>query len=170
MSSSDGTTAIERGGARVLAAEPVTRIAEPVASQHVEAAPSVGLASPTSILIGSLAFGIMFLLAWQFLPPALGVPSFIIPTVTDLVREIRYRLEDSLDAILEREDKRGFREIREDMEICWARFSTRFLRMELAEELADAVMKGEDADRIKRVARLIIEHRAAEVRMSRSES
>jgi hypothetical protein len=87
-----------------------------------------------------------------------------------LVREIRYRLEDSLDAILEREDKRGFREIREDMEICWARFSTRFLRMELAEELADAVMKGEDADRIKRVARLIIEHRAAEVRTSRSES
>ena len=51
------------------------------------AAPSVGLASPTAILIGSLAFGILFLLAWQFLPPALGVPSFIIPTVTDLVRE-----------------------------------------------------------------------------------
>ena len=32
-------------------------------------------------------FGVIFLLAWQFLPPALGVPSYIIPTVTDLVRE-----------------------------------------------------------------------------------
>ena len=31
----------------------------------------------------------MFLLAWQFLPPALGVPSYIIPTVTDLANEIR---------------------------------------------------------------------------------
>ena len=30
----------------------------------------------------------MFLLAWQFLPPALGVPSYIIPTVTDLAREL----------------------------------------------------------------------------------
>jgi NitT/TauT family transport system permease protein len=43
--------------------------------------------SSTSILLGSLGFGLLFLLAWQFLPPALGVPSFIIPTVTDLVRE-----------------------------------------------------------------------------------
>jgi NitT/TauT family transport system permease protein len=49
------------------------------------AAPS--LASSTSILIGSLGFGLLFLLAWQFLPPALGVPSYIIPTVTDLARE-----------------------------------------------------------------------------------
>ena len=32
-------------------------------------------------------FGLVFLLAWQFLPPALGVPSYIIPTVTDLVHE-----------------------------------------------------------------------------------
>jgi NitT/TauT family transport system permease protein len=49
------------------------------------AAPS--LTSSTSILIGSLGFGLLFLLAWQFLPPALGVPSYIIPTVTDLARE-----------------------------------------------------------------------------------
>ena len=30
----------------------------------------------------------IFLLAWQFVPPALGVPSYIIPTVTDLAREL----------------------------------------------------------------------------------
>ncbi len=30
----------------------------------------------------------MFLLTWQLLPPALGVPSYIIPTVTDLAREL----------------------------------------------------------------------------------
>ena len=48
---------------------------------------AAAFASPSAILLGSLAFGILFLLAWQFLPPALGVPSYIIPTVTDLARE-----------------------------------------------------------------------------------
>lgn len=87
MSTSDVTTVVERSGASVLAAEPATRAAQPVAPEHPAPAPPTGLASPSSILIGSLAFGALFLLAWQFLPPALGVPSFIIPTVTDLVRE-----------------------------------------------------------------------------------
>ena len=87
MSTSDVTTAVERTGASVLATEPVTRAAPAVALEHPAPAPPTGLASPSSILIGSLAFGVLFLLAWQFLPPALGVPSFIIPTVTDLVRE-----------------------------------------------------------------------------------
>src|SRR6266849_2338416 len=82
MSTSDVTTALERTGAL----QPV-RAATPVASEHPAPAPVAGLTSPTSILIGSLAFGILFLLAWQFLPPALGVPSYIIPTVTDLARE-----------------------------------------------------------------------------------
>jgi NitT/TauT family transport system permease protein len=49
--------------------------------------PATALASPTAVLIGSIGFGILFLLAWQFVPPALGVPSYIIPTVTDLARE-----------------------------------------------------------------------------------
>ena len=85
MSPSDATTAVERTG--VLAAEPVARAAPPVMPDHPVTAPPAGLASPSSILLGSLAFGALFLLAWQFLPPALGVPSYIIPTVTDLVRE-----------------------------------------------------------------------------------
>jgi NitT/TauT family transport system permease protein len=97
MSTSDVTTAVERTGAGVLAAEPVTRAAPAVALEHPAPAPRAGLASPSSILIGSLAFGALFLLAWQFLPPALGVPSYIIPTVTDLAREfVRMAQRDNL--------------------------------------------------------------------------
>jgi NitT/TauT family transport system permease protein len=88
MSASEVSAAVKRGP--VLASEPVARAvppAQPVAPDHPAPAPPAGLASPTSILIGSIGFGVLFLLAWQFLPPALGVPSYIIPTVTDLVRE-----------------------------------------------------------------------------------
>jgi NitT/TauT family transport system permease protein len=88
MSTSEVTAAVER--ARVLAAEPVARAAQPAqppTMDHPAPAPSGVLTSSSSILIGSLGFGILFLLAWQFLPPALGVPSYIIPTVTDLARE-----------------------------------------------------------------------------------
>ena len=90
MTTSDVTTAVTRTAALASDASGQrgdSLVREPVASQHVDVVPSAGLASPTSILLGSLAFGILFLLAWQFLPPALGVPSYIIPTVTDLVRE-----------------------------------------------------------------------------------
>jgi NitT/TauT family transport system permease protein len=66
----------------------VPSAAQPAAQEHVAApAPGSAPASPSSILLGSLGFGILFLLAWQFLPPALGVPSYIIPTVTDLAHE-----------------------------------------------------------------------------------
>jgi NitT/TauT family transport system permease protein len=85
MSASEFTAAVER--TRTLGAEPVAPAAQVGAPEHPESAPSAGLSSPTSILLGSLAFGALFLLAWQFLPPALGVPSYIIPTVTDLARE-----------------------------------------------------------------------------------
>jgi NitT/TauT family transport system permease protein len=107
MSSSDVTAAVERAAALTASPLPIppphsaaeTRVnalmpgegrvgaAPPAASDHPTSAPSAGLASPTSILIGSLGFGIIFLLVWQFLPPALGVPSYIIPTVTDLAHE-----------------------------------------------------------------------------------
>jgi NitT/TauT family transport system permease protein len=97
MSTSDVTTAVERTGASVLAAEPAARAAPAVAPEHPPPAPRAGLASPSSILIGSLAFGALFLLAWQFVPPALGVPSYIIPTVTDLAREfVRMAQRDNL--------------------------------------------------------------------------
>jgi NitT/TauT family transport system permease protein len=80
MSASDLGAAVERAGAL----EPVPPQAVP-APDHL--APAAGLPSRWSILLGSLGFGIVFLLAWQFVPPALGVPSYIIPTVTDLARE-----------------------------------------------------------------------------------
>jgi NitT/TauT family transport system permease protein len=84
MSSPD-LTAVERPTARALAAKPAVA---PSPSVGQETIGSVGtLGSRTSILIASIAFGIVFLLVWQFLPPALGVPSFIIPTVTDLAHE-----------------------------------------------------------------------------------
>jgi NitT/TauT family transport system permease protein len=81
MSSSDISTAV---GRTMETAASATQLA---ASEHPAPAPSTGLASPSAILVGSLSFGALFLLAWQFLPPALGVPSYIIPTVTDLARE-----------------------------------------------------------------------------------
>ncbi len=77
MSASDLGTAMERTGA----------LESVGTSDHPVPAPATGLASRWSILLGSLGFGILFLLAWQFVPPALGVPSYIIPTVTDLARE-----------------------------------------------------------------------------------
>ena len=97
MTASDAATAPERAAAAALPAEPLSRPPQPVATEHPVSAPSRGLASPSSILIGSLSFGALFLLAWQFLPPALGVPSYIIPTVSDLAREfVRMAQRDNL--------------------------------------------------------------------------
>ena len=93
MTSPDAITAVERRAAL----EQIARPATPAALEHPRPAPRAGLASPSSILLGSLAFGIVFLLTWQFLPPALGVPSYIIPTVTDLAREfVRMVQRDNL--------------------------------------------------------------------------
>ena len=84
MTSPEITTAVQRTGG--LVAERFAGAAEAPTTGHAPPAPE-GLPSRSSILLGSLAFGMVFLLAWQFLPPALGVPSYIIPTVTDLARE-----------------------------------------------------------------------------------
>jgi hypothetical protein len=83
-----------------------------------------------------------------------------------LTNEVRVRLLDSLDSDI----RRSLDHIRSDMEICWARFSARFLRVDLADQIADAVAKNEDPGRIKTLARLIIEHRATEQRTSGSAS
>ncbi|WP_323019030.1 ABC transporter permease [Pararhodobacter sp.] len=44
----------------------------------------------------ALAILALVLLVWQFLPPALGVPKFIIPTISDMLSELgrMYRRED----------------------------------------------------------------------------
>jgi NitT/TauT family transport system permease protein len=85
MSAPELTTAVERAGAGALAATPPTK--QRAAPEHEAMPPAARLSSRSAILLGSLVFGILFLLAWQFVPPALGVPSYIIPTVTDLGRE-----------------------------------------------------------------------------------
>jgi NitT/TauT family transport system permease protein len=74
-------------GRSAFGTERVATVPEPTASGHelIESSPS--LVSNSSAVMASIAFGIAFLLIWQFLPPALGVPSFIIPTVTDLAYE-----------------------------------------------------------------------------------
>jgi hypothetical protein len=77
-----------------------------------------------------------------------------------LVRELRNRLIDSFG----QDDKRGFHDLLLDMQICWARYPARFLSRELADQLADAVMAGEDAAQLKNLARLIIETRGTELR------
>jgi hypothetical protein len=77
-----------------------------------------------------------------------------------LSTEVRHRLENSLE-----EGARGaLEDIVSDLRIAWGRFSARFLRMELADQLADAVMENGDAVRIRTLAQLIVEHRAAERR------
>jgi NitT/TauT family transport system permease protein len=81
MTSPD-VTASERAGKAAFAVKPAT-----AAGAEQEAIRPAAGASRSSVLLASIAFGIVFLLVWQFLPPALGVPSYIIPTVTDLAHE-----------------------------------------------------------------------------------
>jgi NitT/TauT family transport system permease protein len=89
VTSSDLTTA--KAPARAFGAEPAAADSFVPAQQIVGAAG--GQASRGKVLAASAAFGIVFLLAWQYLPPALGVPSYIIPTVTDLAQEMGRMVE-----------------------------------------------------------------------------
>lgn len=77
-----------------------------------------------------------------------------------LTEEIRTRLEDSFD----RDTQRGFALLLRDMEINWARFSARFLRIDLAEQLAEAVMRNEVPENLKPLAELILKHGETERR------
>ncbi|HWL04403.1 MAG TPA: ABC transporter permease [Xanthobacteraceae bacterium] len=69
----------------IIDAQATARPTSPPERNRVFVAPT--LSGNHMAILGSLAFGVVFLLAWQFLPPALGVPPYIIPTVTDLVTE-----------------------------------------------------------------------------------
>jgi hypothetical protein len=77
-----------------------------------------------------------------------------------LAGEIRIRLEDSLDI----EPESDLRAIVDELKINWHRYGARFLRMDLGDQLADAVVNDGDPKKIKMLARLIIEHRATEQR------
>jgi hypothetical protein len=79
---------------------------------------------------------------------------------TTLNAEVRTRLEDSLEVSAHRK----LEDIVSALRTEWARFSARFLRMDLADQLADLVLQGGDATHIRALAQLIVEHRAAERR------
>jgi NitT/TauT family transport system permease protein len=59
-----------------------------VAAVVVTAAPRVAWTSGWASSLASLAVAVVALVLWQYLPPALGVPKYIIPRVTDLVFEM----------------------------------------------------------------------------------
>jgi hypothetical protein len=82
-----------------------------------------------------------------------------------LVAEIRLRLGDSFTHgdVVHTVD-----EAARSMKVCWERYSARYLRMDLGDQLADAVVAGDD-NKAKTLARLIIEHRAVEQRASSGE-
>ena len=61
----------------------MARRVEPLTSEHPEAVPATAPASPTAVLIGSVAFGLLFLLAWQFCAAGARGSVYIIPTVSD---------------------------------------------------------------------------------------
>ncbi|WP_043834076.1 ABC transporter permease [Muricoccus aerilatus] len=65
-------------------------------------APRLSLAGPLALPAMTLLVAVVVLLAWQYLPPALGVPKYIIPTVTDMAAEMgrMWRQEDLLGHIV----------------------------------------------------------------------
>ena len=67
MSSSDVTTAVGR------TMEPASRPTQLVASDHPMPAPATGLGSPTSMLVGSISFGLALVTGKNLVPrPATG--------------------------------------------------------------------------------------------------
>ena len=63
MSSSDLTTLRHTGASE---GERFASAAEAISSEQVHAAPTPSAPSRVSILLGSIGFGVIFLLAWQF--------------------------------------------------------------------------------------------------------
>lgn len=55
-----------------------------------QVAPGTGatMRSRGAVVLGSIGFGVLFLLAWQFLPPAVGLPRYIVPVFSDTMREL----------------------------------------------------------------------------------
>ena len=79
-----------------------------------------------------------------------------------LNNEIRLRLEDSF----ERHDiARALSDIVDDLQINWARYGHRFLRLRLEDELAEAIARTNDLAQIRTLARLWLNHRDQERRL-----
>lgn len=68
---------------------PATTIEVGAAAPAETAAGRTAVKQPRGTLIASLGLLVAVLLAWEFLPPALDVPKFIIPTFTDCLAELQ---------------------------------------------------------------------------------
>jgi hypothetical protein len=75
-----------------------------------------------------------------------------------LNNEIRLRLEDSLE---KKDAPRTLDTIRLDMELVWARYSNRFLLLDLEEQLATALAQTKDPE-VAKLAHVWLLHRARE--------
>jgi hypothetical protein len=76
-----------------------------------------------------------------------------------LNNEIRIRLEDSFER---RDAVRSLSDVVDDLQINWARFSARFLRLDLEQQLAEAITQTNDLEKIRTLARLWLRHREQE--------
>jgi NitT/TauT family transport system permease protein len=64
-------------------------VAQPMPLATASVAPVRVWLAPVLLPAASLTVAILVLAAWQFLPPAFGVPKYIIPKVTDLAFEMQ---------------------------------------------------------------------------------
>ena len=66
--------------------------AAPVQGKAAESSASAGEAAPSraapTLVLGTISLGVLFLLAWQFVPPAIGLPRYIVPVFSDTMREL----------------------------------------------------------------------------------
>ncbi|MFC0389458.1 ABC transporter permease [Muricoccus vinaceus] len=84
MSSSDAVPP----GRMPAGAPAIAPATAPVVAPPGTEAPRLSLAHPLALPAMTLLVAVVTLLAWQYLPPALGVPKYIIPTVTDMAAEM----------------------------------------------------------------------------------
>jgi hypothetical protein len=77
-----------------------------------------------------------------------------------LSNEIRWRIEDSFKA----DRLRALEDIIYDMQVCWARFSSRYARLDLEKALVEELVRAEDLAKVKTLAKVWLRHSAEEQR------
>jgi len=75
-----------------------------------------------------------------------------------LSNEIRWRLEDSF----KQDTLRVLEDVGYDMQVCWARFSARHLRLDLEKELVEELARADDLAKVKTLAQLWLQHGSKE--------
>jgi hypothetical protein len=77
-----------------------------------------------------------------------------------LSNEIRWRIESSFSA----DRLRALEDIIYDMQVCWARFSSRYARLDLEKALVEELMRADDLAKIKTLAKVWLRHGSEEQR------